>query len=99
MEALRDDGIRMIGVWGMGGVGKTTLVQQVAQRAQVAKHTNEEKLFDIVVMALNLSQTPNVTKIQGEIASILGLKLEERDEWERAVRLRSCFSKSKFVEG
>ena len=60
-------------------MGKTTLVQQLAMRAQAAKQANEENLFDTVVMALNISQTPNVTKIQGEIASILGLELE-RDE-------------------
>ena len=91
MEGLRDDGIRMIGVWGIGGVGKTTLVQQVAKRV------NEEKLFDTVVMALNVSQTPNVRKIQGEIASILGLKLEERDEPVRAVHLSQSLKKHKRI--
>ncbi|RVW58495.1 Disease resistance protein [Vitis vinifera] len=38
-RALRNENMRMIGVWGMGGVGKTTLVKQVAQQAQ------EDKLF------------------------------------------------------
>ena len=49
MEALRNDDIRMIGVWGMGGVGKTTLANQVAKKAE------EDKLFEKVVMALNIS--------------------------------------------
>ena len=96
MEALTDDGIRMVGVWGMGGVGKTTLVQQLAMRAQAAKQANEENLFDTVVMALNISQTPNVTKIQGEIASILGLKLE-RDESARAVQISQSLKKHKRI--
>ena len=91
MEALRDDGTRMIGVWGMGGVGKTTLIRQVSKRAK------EEKLFDTVVMASNISQTLNVTKIQGEIASMLGLKLEDRDEWERAVHLSQSLKKHEKI--
>ncbi|XP_034708971.1 probable disease resistance protein At4g27220 [Vitis riparia] len=40
MEALGNDDIRMIGVWGMGGVGKTTLANQVAKKAE------EDKLFE-----------------------------------------------------
>ncbi|KAL6324405.1 hypothetical protein AAG906_013009 [Vitis piasezkii] len=32
MDALRDDNINLIGVWGMAGVGKTTLLKQVAQQ-------------------------------------------------------------------
>jgi putative protein kinase ArgK-like GTPase of G3E family len=35
----------MIGLYGMGGVGKTTLVKEVGRRAK------ESKLFDEVLMA------------------------------------------------
>ena len=38
-----------------------------------------------------------MTKIQGEIASILGLKLEERDEWEGAVRLSQSTKKQEKI--
>ena len=34
MDALRDDKTKMIGVCGMGGLGKTMLVKQVAQQAK-----------------------------------------------------------------
>ncbi|KAJ9682085.1 hypothetical protein PVL29_018123 [Vitis rotundifolia] len=91
MEALRNDDIRMIGVWGMGGVGKTTLANQVAKKAE------EDKLFEKVVMALNISQIPNVTKIQGEIAGILGLKFGEEEELGRADRLCKSLNKHKTV--
>ena len=47
MQALRNEDMPMIGVWGMGGVGKTTLVKQVAQQAE------EKKLFHKVVMAVD----------------------------------------------
>ena len=69
MEALRNEDMRMIGVWGMGGVGKTTLVKQVAQQAE------EDKLFHKVVMVLHISQTPNIKEIQEKIARMLSLKL------------------------
>ena len=37
MDTFGDDEIKMIGVWGMGGVGKTTLVKQVAEQAKQGK--------------------------------------------------------------
>ncbi|KAJ9691580.1 hypothetical protein PVL29_013692 [Vitis rotundifolia] len=88
MEALRNEGISMIGVCGMGGVGKTTLVKQVAQRVE------EDKLFHKVVMAPNISQTPNFAEIQEKIARMLGLKFEEED---RAGRLRQRLKKEEKI--
>ena len=57
MKALRDGDDNMIGVWGMGGVGKTTLVEQVA------KHAKDYKLFNEVVMA-SIFQNPNLRKFK-----------------------------------
>ncbi|CAL5351045.1 unnamed protein product [Camellia sinensis] len=80
MEALEDDRFHMIAICGMGGVGKTTMVKEVAKRAKV------EKLFDEVVMAV-VSQILDIRKIQGEIGDKLGLTFEEETESGRANRL------------
>ncbi|CAL5419953.1 unnamed protein product [Camellia sinensis] len=80
MEALKDDTFHMIAICGMGGVGKTTMVKEVAKRAK------EEKLFDEVVMAV-VSQSPNERRIQGEIGDKLGLEFREETECGRADRL------------
>ncbi|XP_044473771.1 disease resistance protein At4g27190-like [Mangifera indica] len=66
MEALKDDRVSIIGICGMGGVGKTTLVKQVGKQAK------EEKLYDSVVLVV-VSQNPNIMNIQAEIAEMLGL--------------------------
>ncbi|KAF3445368.1 hypothetical protein FNV43_RR10544 [Rhamnella rubrinervis] len=68
MEALRDGNMHTIAICGIGGIGKTTMAKEVARRAK------EEKLFKEVAMAV-VSQKPNVTRIQGEIADLLGLSL------------------------
>ncbi|CAL5351008.1 unnamed protein product [Camellia sinensis] len=80
MEALKDDTFHMIAICGMGGVGKTTMVKEVAKRAK------EEKLFDEVVMAV-VSQSLNERRIQGEIGDKLGLEFREETERGRADRL------------
>ncbi|KAM7505216.1 hypothetical protein LguiB_004120 [Lonicera macranthoides] len=80
MEAIRDDKIRTLGICGMGGVGKTTLVHEVDRIVR------EERLFDEVVMAI-VSQEPNVTRIQRDIADFLKLELNEQNILARASRL------------
>ncbi|KAI7997110.1 Disease resistance protein [Camellia lanceoleosa] len=45
MEALTDDSIYVIGICGMGGVGKTTMVKEVAKKAE------EKKMFDKIMMS------------------------------------------------
>ncbi|XP_031249801.1 disease resistance protein At4g27190-like [Pistacia vera] len=65
MKALTDsDSVSIIGIWGMGGVGKTTLVKEIIQ------HVKEAKMYDVVVMAV-VSQTPSIRKIQSNIADML----------------------------
>ncbi|XP_044472438.1 probable disease resistance protein At1g61190 [Mangifera indica] len=66
MEALKDDKVSIIGICGMWGVGKTTLVKQVGKQA------GEEKLYDSIVMVA-VSQAPDIMKIQAEIAELLGM--------------------------
>ncbi|KAK9218357.1 hypothetical protein WN943_006994 [Citrus x changshan-huyou] len=69
VEALKDDKLKIIGVYGMGGVGKTTLVKQIA------KQVMEDKLFDKVAMA-EVTENPDHQKIQDKLASDLGIKFE-----------------------
>ncbi|KAJ6996124.1 hypothetical protein NC653_012881 [Populus alba x Populus x berolinensis] len=80
VDALKDGAVNMVGVYGMGGLGKTTLVLKVAEQVK------EGRLFDKVVLAL-VSHTPDIRRIQGEIADGLGLKLDAETDKGRASQL------------
>lgn len=80
IELLKCDDSHTVCVYGMGGIGKTTLVKEVG------KKTKEEKLFDEVVTAV-VSQAPDLIKIQGEIADTLGLEFKRKTVTGRASQL------------
>ncbi|XP_022735754.1 probable disease resistance protein At4g27220 [Durio zibethinus] len=84
IKALNTDGVNMIGLYGMPGVGKTTLAKEAG------KHAKEQKLFDKVVMA-TMSQAPNLSKIQDKIAELLGLKFEASTKEGKAEELQRRF--------
>ncbi|XP_054782015.1 probable disease resistance protein At4g27220 [Prosopis cineraria] len=89
MNALRDPTTKMAGIYGQGGIGKTTLVKEVVKKAK------EKKLFNVVVMA-NITSTPDIRNIQGEIADMLGLRLDAIESViGRAGRLQQRFEKEK----
>jgi hypothetical protein len=90
LKALRDPKACNIGVYGLGGVGKTSLVKEVAEIAK------QQKLFDAVVVAL-VSNTPDIKKIQGAIADMLGLKFEEESTDGRGSRLKERIKAEKSV--
>ncbi|PRQ43889.1 putative P-loop containing nucleoside triphosphate hydrolase [Rosa chinensis] len=81
MNALKDDEATTIGVYGMGGVGKTTMVKYVGAQAQ------KSRLFNQVIMAV-VSQNPDLIQIQETFAEMLDFKLEEKTEIGRAIKLK-----------
>ncbi|XP_048325986.2 uncharacterized protein LOC107435949 isoform X1 [Ziziphus jujuba] len=82
MEALEDGNVRMVGVHGMPGIGKTTLVKEIAGRAL------DKKLFNDSVL-VSVSHTPDVERIQKAIAERLDLKLDKETIPERALLLQN----------
>ncbi|XP_073014121.1 LOW QUALITY PROTEIN: probable disease resistance protein At4g14610 [Typha latifolia] len=71
-EALRylkeDDTVTRIGIWGMGGVGKTHLLKQIQNSFY---HGNS--IFDVVIL-VTASKECSVSKVQDEIIKKLGLR-------------------------
>ncbi|XP_048420489.1 disease resistance protein At4g27190-like isoform X2 [Pyrus x bretschneideri] len=90
MEGLKREEVRMIGICGMGGVGKTTMVKEIITRLE------KLKLFDKIVMA-TVSQSPSIRTIQSEIADGIELKFEEESESGRARRLRGRLMEIKRI--
>ncbi|KAL8517961.1 hypothetical protein ACS0TY_009310 [Phlomoides rotata] len=80
MALLKDEEVNMLGICGMGGVGKTTLAQKIKNIAM------KENVFGESVMVV-VSQHVDEKKIQGEIAEKLKLELEETSLSGRAQRL------------
>ncbi|XP_077223370.1 putative disease resistance protein At5g63020 [Tasmannia lanceolata] len=81
MDALKDENIRMIGVYGMGGIGKTTLVKNVNNKL---KRTSA---FEAIVM-VTVSKDVKLKIIQEEIAKKVGMELKEEIESLRTSKLR-----------
>ncbi|KAF3949149.1 hypothetical protein CMV_024943 [Castanea mollissima] len=80
MEALHEDNNKGIGLYGMGGIGKTTLVKEVYKKVK------ELNIFNDIVMIV-VSRTPDVRRIQGEIVDCLSLELKEESNTARANRI------------
>ncbi|XP_039173591.1 disease resistance protein At4g27190-like [Eucalyptus grandis] len=88
MGALADNSNSVVGVYGMGGVGKSTLLEHV--EGEIRK----EKLFDLVPKA-DVTENLDIKRIQEEIAHALGLSdlKNERYTSVRAELLRKRLEK------
>nr|XP_028964456.1 disease resistance protein At4g27190-like [Malus domestica]XP_028964457.1 disease resistance protein At4g27190-like [Malus domestica] len=79
---LKNPDINRIGVYGLGGVGKTTLAKEVYREAV------KEKLFGNVVIIINVKEKED-KKIQREITERLGMDDESEDMGKKANLLRA----------
>lgn len=80
MKVLNDDEVRMVSIWGMGGVGKTTLAMNLNNKLECRRSMEEP--FD-VVMWVAVSKDLNLRRIQSEIACRLNIELDAEDSTER----------------
>ncbi|KAK2387183.1 hypothetical protein P8452_25399 [Trifolium repens] len=90
-ETLLDDSSHMIGIYGEGGSGKTTLAIEVGNK--VDRLNMFEQIISIIV-----SQTPNFREIQEEIADMLNLKLKEKSKSGRARPLWASLEANQRVQ-
>ncbi|KAE8674451.1 hypothetical protein F3Y22_tig00111754pilonHSYRG00054 [Hibiscus syriacus] len=92
-HCLMDDEVRKIGVWGMGGIGKTSIMKVINN--QLLKETGK---FDTVIW-ITVSKEMSISKLQIDIASKIGVKFSDHeDEATRAGMLFETLSqKSRFV--
>ncbi|XP_044477772.1 probable disease resistance protein At4g27220 isoform X2 [Mangifera indica] len=88
LKSLDDPEAGIIGVYGMGGIGKTTLVKEVGHQAK------KNQILDEVVF-VEVSDKPDAKKIQDELAYQLGVKFDT--EAERASKLYARLKNDKKV--
>ncbi|KAL9460085.1 hypothetical protein AB3S75_003309 [Citrus x aurantiifolia] len=92
-EDLMGDKVSKIGVWGMGGIGKTTIMSHINNKLQ----QKPNKFNDVIWVTV--SQPLDLIKLQTEIATALKERLpENEDKVRRAGRLLGMLkAKEKFV--
>ncbi|KAE8674460.1 Detected protein of confused Function [Hibiscus syriacus] len=92
-QCLMDDGVQKIGVWGLGGVGKTSIMKVINN--QLLKETGK---FDTVIW-ITVSYETSIAKLQTDIASKIGEEFSgDEDETTRAGKLFENLSQNgRFV--
>ncbi|KAH7833497.1 hypothetical protein Vadar_006936 [Vaccinium darrowii] len=89
-ECLMNEDFRRIGVYGMGGVGKTTIMKHIHNLL-----LQEKGKFDSVFW-VTVSKAFNITMLQTDISKVLNLNLSDvEDETIRASQLYAVLSRPK----
>ncbi|BAT83144.1 hypothetical protein VIGAN_04024900 [Vigna angularis var. angularis] len=89
-KLTRDDRVFIIGIYGMGGVGKTFLA------AYMQNEIKRNKIFEDVLW-VTVSHDFTIVKLQQRIAEIIKVRLCSDDETERSMILASELEKRKNI--
>ncbi|OWM80048.1 hypothetical protein CDL15_Pgr010026 [Punica granatum] len=91
---VQDDSVRRIGIYGMGGVGKTTLLKKIHNELLGIRND-----YDVVAWVV-VSQPTDPTKIQEAIWEKLNLPKSEWDrtsEFDRARKILNIMKRKSFL--
>ncbi|XXG69453.1 hypothetical protein AAC387_Pa06g2314 [Persea americana] len=90
-DLLHDKHTSVISIYGMGGIGKTTLMKAINNKLRA---TSE---FDYVIW-VTVSKELNLQRIQKEIMSRLHLKFDEDDSYNsRSMQLRQYLTDKRYM--
>ncbi|ESQ29326.1 hypothetical protein EUTSA_v10023301mg [Eutrema salsugineum] len=90
-KRLMEDGVGIIGLHGMGGVGKTTLFKNIHN-----KFTEMAGRFDVVIWVV-VSQGATISKLQEDIAQKLNLGGTNKSESDKAIDIHRVLKGKRFV--
>ncbi|XXG62229.1 hypothetical protein AAC387_Pa05g0636 [Persea americana] len=79
LECMRNERTQKIGIWGMGGVGKTNVMKNLNNLPEIAQ------IFEIVIW-VTVAKDFSIRQLQTEIALRLSLNLLDEESNERAAR-------------
>ncbi|GAU27292.1 hypothetical protein TSUD_125730 [Trifolium subterraneum] len=90
LDALNDEKNYIVGLQGMGGTGKTTLIRELGKELKQSKQFTQ-------VVDTTVSFSPDIKKIQDDIAGPLGLKFDDCNESDRSKKLWSRLTKGEKI--
>ncbi|KAM3379726.1 disease resistance protein like [Capsicum galapagoense] len=79
LRLLEDDKVYTIGVWGMGGVGKTTLVKNLNNELLKLDASRSKLSFGAVIWVTVPKPPTDIRKVQAQIASRLNLQVDNEE--------------------
>ncbi|GFZ21515.1 disease resistance protein (CC-NBS-LRR class) family [Actinidia rufa] len=90
LDKIRDETTPKIGIWGMGGIGKTTVMQLLNNTPEITT------MFDFVIW-VTVSKTWNIRKIQEEVGKRLSIDTTNESNERVASKLLQKLEGKKYL--